>query len=98
MLQLDLENTALTRAASLSPEKPGVSDEDNLDTEQIVEKITQLRKQLKTALENSESSVTLASELHFFLELFLSGYVKEFANLQLPMNLSMDNNNIEIEI
>ncbi|KAK3702795.1 hypothetical protein RRG08_042779 [Elysia crispata] len=59
--QLDLENTALARAASLSPERPENSEEDSLEVDQIMEKIMQLRKQLKSALEKSDGPITLAS-------------------------------------
>lgn len=59
--QLDLENTALTKAASLSPEKFETSEENGLDAAQIVEKIMHLRKQLKTALKGPGGSITLES-------------------------------------
>ncbi|GFR88043.1 GRIP and coiled-coil domain-containing protein 1 [Elysia marginata] len=60
--QLDLENTALAKAASLGPEKSEISvKDDSLDADEILEKIMQLRKQLKTAVEKSESPITLTS-------------------------------------
>ncbi|GFO27506.1 grip and coiled-coil domain-containing protein 1 [Plakobranchus ocellatus] len=59
--QLDLENTALAKAAHISPEKQENVEGDSLDAEQIVDKIMQLRKQLRSAVEKSENQINLAS-------------------------------------
>ena len=74
MTQLDLENTALARAASLSPERPENSEEDSLEVDQIMEKIMQLRKQLKSALEKSDGPITLASEYGWFMTVSLEEF------------------------
>ncbi|CAL1528418.1 unnamed protein product [Lymnaea stagnalis] len=58
--QLDMENTALARAASLSPDKQD-SIGDNPSVEKILEKIMHLRSVLKSAIDKSEKSVKLSS-------------------------------------
>uniref|UniRef100_A0A0B7B1U7 GRIP domain-containing protein n=1 Tax=Arion vulgaris TaxID=1028688 RepID=A0A0B7B1U7_9EUPU len=57
--QLDMENTALSRAANLTPEK--ADDEDNLETEQLLSKIMHFRSLLKAAAEKSEKPINLSS-------------------------------------
>lgn len=60
--QLDMENTALSRAASLTPEKPEC-DEENLEAEQLLDKIMHFRSLLKAAVEKSEKDINLSSEI-----------------------------------
>ncbi|CAG5134442.1 unnamed protein product [Candidula unifasciata] len=58
--QLDMENTALSRAASLAPEK-SQNEEDSLEVEQLLDKIMHFRSLLKAASEKSEKPVNLSS-------------------------------------
>ncbi|XP_005111968.1 GRIP and coiled-coil domain-containing protein 1 [Aplysia californica] len=58
--QLDMENSALARAASLSPEKPE-DEEERQEPEKILEKIMSLRSVLKSALGKSENAINLST-------------------------------------
>ncbi|BFZ07564.1 hypothetical protein BsWGS_10603 [Bradybaena similaris] len=58
--QLDVENTALSRAASLAPEKVE-SQEESLEVDQLLDKIMHFRSLLKAAAEKSEKPVSLSN-------------------------------------
>ncbi|CAH1791289.1 unnamed protein product [Owenia fusiformis] len=59
--QLDLENTALARAAHTSPDDPDLLNDDdkNLDIQALVEKMVKLKGMLKLANERSEKPVNV---------------------------------------
>ncbi len=65
MTQLDLENTALARAAGGSGshnndnDSTTSSDDTNLDVQALVDKITRLKGMLKLANERSEKPVNI---------------------------------------
>ena len=67
MTQLDLENTALARAAhggvSNDNDSPTSSDDSNLDVQALVDKITRLKGMLKLANERSEKPVNIDGKL-----------------------------------
>ena len=63
MTQLDLENTALARAAhggvSNDNDSTTSADDANLDVQALVDKITRLKGMLKLANERSEKPVNI---------------------------------------
>ena len=61
MTQLDMENTALARAASHTSEIE--SEDSNLDIHALVSKITHLKGMLKVANERSEKPVDIEGEV-----------------------------------
>ena len=65
--QLDLENTALARAAhggiSNDNDSTTSSDDANLDVQALVDKITRLKGMLKLANERSEKPVNIDGKL-----------------------------------
>ena len=68
--QLDLENTALARAAhggvSNDNDSTTSSDDSNLDVQALVDKITRLKGMVKLANERSEKPVNIDGKFYCF--------------------------------
>ena len=68
--QLDMENTALARAAHQDPQNDDVNQDSNLDVQALIDKIMQLKGMLKLANERSEKPLNIEGMYSVFMYVF----------------------------